>query len=75
MQQRVQMIRRRQQPSSAAQLPITAALHAENLTLLIRILHHHTKFVNPYFPNIGQFIVRFHAPDELRPLRAVVNFL
>ena len=33
MQQRVQMIRRRPQPSSAAQLPITVALHAENLTL------------------------------------------
>ena len=49
MQQRVQMIRRRQKPSSTVQLPITAALHAENLTLLLRILHHLAIFVNPYF--------------------------
>ena len=49
MQQRVQMIRRRQRPSSTVQLPITAALHAENLTLLLRILHHLAIFVNPYF--------------------------
>ena len=49
MQQRVQMIRRRQKPSSTVQLPITAALHAENLTLLLRILHHVAIFVNPYF--------------------------
>ena len=49
MQQRVQIIRRRTMPSSAVQLPITAALHAENLTLFPCILHHLVIFVNPLF--------------------------
>ena len=46
MQQRVQILHRRHSPSSAAQLPITAALHAEDLTLFSCILHHIAKFVN-----------------------------
>lgn len=33
MQQRVQILHRRDTPSSATQLPIMAALHAEDLTL------------------------------------------
>ncbi len=33
MQQRVQLFHRRRLPSSAVQLPITAALNAEQLTL------------------------------------------
>lgn len=38
MQQRVQISHRRDSPSSATQLPIMAALHAENLTLFVAIL-------------------------------------
>ena len=34
MQQRAQILHRRSKPSSAIQLPIMAALNAENLTLL-----------------------------------------
>jgi len=39
MQQRAQVFHRRPKPSSATQLPIVAALNAENLTLLHPILH------------------------------------
>ena len=38
MQQRVQILHRRDTPSSATQLPIVAALHAEDLTLFAPIL-------------------------------------
>ena len=37
------------QPSSAVQLPITATLHAEYLTLFIRIIQHLTVIVNSNF--------------------------
>ena len=40
MQQRVQIFHRRHKPSSAVQLPITATLNAEHLTLFNRIIHH-----------------------------------
>ena len=40
MQQRVQIFHRRHRPSSAVQLPITATLNAEHLTLFNRIIHH-----------------------------------
>ena len=51
MQQRVQTFHRRAKPSSDAQLPITAALHAEHLTLFGIILHQVLLFVNPHFDN------------------------
>ncbi len=38
MQQRVQLFHRRLSPSSAVQLPITAALNAEQLTLFYIII-------------------------------------
>ncbi len=38
MQQRVQLFHRRPLPSSTVQLPITAALNAEQLTLFVTII-------------------------------------
>ena len=65
MQQRVQTFHRRAKPSSGAQLPITAALHAEHLTLFGDILHHILSFVNPYFRDIDTIILIAFSP--LRP--------
>lgn len=47
MQQRVQIFHRRDTPSSATQLPIMAALHAENLTLFSLILQDGKENVKP----------------------------
>ena len=49
MQQRVQIFHRRQRPSSAVQLPITATLYAEYLTLFGVIIHHMAANVNTLF--------------------------
>lgn len=49
MQQRAQIPHRRPKPSSATQLPIVAALNAENLTLLHPILHETAGNVNTQF--------------------------
>ena len=47
MQQRVQIFHRRpKRSSSAVQLPITATLHAEHLTLFATIIHHLAANVN-----------------------------
>lgn len=46
-------------PSSAIQLPITAALYAENLTLFALILHHPKGKVKPFFhdsPFLSKFV-------------------
>ena len=60
MQQRVQIVHRRHSPSSEAQLPITAALHADDLTLFSCILHHIVKFVNTKMENIdNSFLIGF----------------
>ena len=49
MQQRVQIFHRRHKPSSAIQLPITATLNAEYLTLFVLIIHHAPENVNTFF--------------------------
>ena len=50
MQQRVQIFHRRpSRSSSAVQLPITATLYAEYLTLFGVIIHHMAANVNTYF--------------------------
>lgn len=48
MQQRVQILHRRDTPSSATQLPIMAALHAEDLTLFALILQDTNGIVKPF---------------------------
>ena len=48
MQQRVQILHRRDTPSSATQLPIMAALHAEDLTLFVLILQEMDGIVKPF---------------------------
>ena len=49
MQQRVQIFHRRHTPSSAVQLPITATLNAEYLTLFAVIIQHLPAVVNREF--------------------------
>ena len=49
MQQRVQIFHRRQTPSSAVQLPITATLNAEYLTLFVVIIQQMEGIVNREF--------------------------
>lgn len=60
MQQRVQIIHRRHQPSSAAQLPIAAALHAENLTLFDAYSTAHSQKSKPLFYLFQRKICRPH---------------
>lgn len=67
MQQRVQTFHRRAKPSSGAQLPITAALHAEHLTLFGDILHQNLPFVNPHFPDIDTIILIAFSPRHRTP--------
>ena len=54
MQQRVRTFHRGETPSSARQLPIMAALHAEGPTLSELILHEKGRFVNPFLKNFGK---------------------
>ena len=54
MAQRVRNPYRRHSPSSARQLPIMAALHAEGPTLSELILHEKGRFVNPFLKNFGK---------------------
>jgi len=42
-------------PSSATQLPILAALHAEIPTLFAAIIHDNMENVNPFFAQIARF--------------------
>ena len=56
MQQRVQIFHRRDTPSSATQLPIMTALHAEDLTLFVPILQDMDSNVKPHFFPFGIFV-------------------
>ena len=69
MQQRVQIFHRRLKPSSGAQLPITAALYAENLTLFADILHHKPVFVNPLNKKRIQATARARPWTQFEPDR------
>lgn len=66
MQQRVRTFHRGETPSSARQLPIMAALHAEGPTLSELILHEKGRFVNPFLKNFG----KMPGPTPTLPRRA-----
>ena len=72
MQQRVQILHRRDTPSSATQLPIMEALYAEDLTLFVPILQDMDSNVKPLFFPFGIFvpIVQYGLP-----LRVSINAL
>ena len=72
MQQRVQILYRRQSPSSARQLPIMAALHAKNLTLFVAYLTRYScKSKYPFYinENFSQFLRNFSAYPPIYCLR------
>lgn len=73
MQQRVQIFHRRDTPSSATQLPIMTALHAEDLTLFVPILQDMASIVKPLFFPFGIFCTNCTIHFSVLPLPAVHN--
>ena len=60
MQQRVQIFHRRDTPSSATQLPIMTALHAENLTLFVLYLTGRKRKCKVFFISFLVFLYQLY---------------